>query len=294
MWKRYKRLKKFTRYCLISLLIAFGAFGWWQEIRVDSSNGDVGNDSIPQNLLPISSEHPDHHGAAMYPWQKRPASQLFAELPSQLTGYTQAQAADCNKVACIAITFDDGPDPVSTNMILDTLARHRATATFFLIGNRAAANVDVVRRITREGSEVGNHSFNHPLLTKIPASQIEEQVSGAQRAIVSAGIAAPIAMRPPYGAINQSVSNQIPMPIVLWNVDPRDWAEKEPAKITQNVSIQAKRGSIVLLHDRIATAAAMEAILDDLQKRFVLVSVTQLLNIKAESRGLYYSQFTRR
>ncbi len=295
MKARYRQLPKAVCYVLVYGLILFGVFGWWQEIRADGAGGDVGNDSVPQNAFHLEKEnHQGHHRHQPLPWQPTSATQAFAEQPEIRIAESQRAEVDCTKVACIALTFDDGPEPTATNVLLDSLAKHQAVATFFLIGNRAAAHPSLVKRMVLGGNEIGNHSFAHPFLTKIPPEQIDDQVAKAQQAIVAAGAPAPIAMRPPYGAMNKTVTDRVNMPLVLWNVDPHDWAEKDPNKIALAVTSQAKQGCILLLHERPTTAAAMDAILSDLQKRFVLVTVNKLLGLKPESRGQFFSQYTSR
>lgn len=228
------------------------------------------------------------------PWASENAVDVFASLPGRVLAAQTDKATDCSNAACIAVTFDDGPDKVSTPALLDVLARHKAVATFYLIGKKATDNPDLVRRIYLQGNEVGNHSWSHPFFTKIDDKLIEDQVARTQQAIANAGVPAPTTMRPPYGAVNKAALDHIIMPVVLWNVDPHDWAQNDPAKIAELVTVQAKQGSILLLHDHAATAAAMDAILTNLQQRFVLVTVSQLLNLQPSDHGQFYSQYTRR
>jgi peptidoglycan/xylan/chitin deacetylase (PgdA/CDA1 family) len=102
-------------------------------------------------------------------------------------------------------------------------------------------------------------------------------------------------MRPPYGAVNPTVQSSVPLPLVLWNIDPRDWAESDPVKIEATVLSQVKPGAIVLMHDsKHATAAAVAALLAELKKKYRLVTVSELLHLDQNSHGQYFSMYTHR
>jgi peptidoglycan/xylan/chitin deacetylase (PgdA/CDA1 family) len=217
----------------------------------------------------------------------------FAELPAKTLAVDQPP--DCSRVACLALTFDDGPDRDTTPVILSALEAAQVQATFFLIGSRVAPDHDIVQRMYRDHDDIGDHSWTHPDLTKLPPDQIASQIALTQAAISAAGVPAPTFVRPPYGAVNPTVLSSVPLPLVLWNVDPRDWAETDPAKIEATVETQVKPGAIVLMHDsKPATAAAVAAILTNLKTRYHLVTVSELLHITAESQGQYFSLYTHR
>ena len=106
-----------------------------------------------------------------------------------------------------ALTFDDGPDPETTPRLLDLLARHGAKATFFLVGKRAAKHPGLVARLAAEGHAIGNHSWDHPALSRLPAAAVAEQLRRAAAAIGDAPAAAdapalrrPEPREPPRGA----------------------------------------------------------------------------------------------
>jgi len=101
------------------------------------------------------------------------------------TPSSQAGPVDCNLAKCVAFTFDDGPAPF-TDRLLEVLNNSAAKATFFLIGNKVAANPDGAKRIAQAGMEIGNHSWEHPNLTTIPAADVPAQFSRAQDAIAAA------------------------------------------------------------------------------------------------------------
>src|SRR5258705_12474005 len=105
-----------------------------------------------------------------------------------LTGHVRRASADnvdCSQVKCVALTFDDGPSPY-TDRLLQILKDNDAKATFFLIGNKVAANPDGAKRIVEAGMEVGSHTWEHPNMTTIPTEAIPSQLSRASDAIRAA------------------------------------------------------------------------------------------------------------
>ncbi|WP_370109192.1 polysaccharide deacetylase family protein [Streptacidiphilus sp. MAP12-33] len=174
----------------------------------------------------------------------------------------------------VALTFDDGPDPVLTRTILAALARHRARATFFCVGLHVAALPDEVRRIAEAGHELGNHSWSHPFLPDLTPSQLCEQIDRTGEAIARVTGAEPTRFRPPYGSQTPQVLATLagrPTTVTLWDVDSRDWARPGPERIAATVLEAVRPGSVVLLHegggDRRQTAAALPAVLDGLLER---------------------------
>ncbi|WP_149831105.1 polysaccharide deacetylase family protein [Streptomyces tailanensis] len=183
---------------------------------------------------------------------------------------------DCEKVHCIALTFDDGPAVPETGTLLTYLAQHRARATFFVVGQNVAAHADLVRAEARAGHEVGNHSWNHPDLTKLTPEQVTHQLNRTSAAIKAATGTAPTVFRPPYGAINSTVRSATSLSPVLWTLDTEDWKYPDAAKIAEAVINKVRRNDVVLMHDIHATSvAAIPEILRTLTARgyhFVTVS----------------------
>jgi peptidoglycan/xylan/chitin deacetylase (PgdA/CDA1 family) len=171
----------------------------------------------------------------------------------------------------IALTFDDGPTPGVTDLILDELKQRKLHATFFMIGQRIAAAPDLARRVLAEGHEVGNHTFTHPKLTTLTDAQADEEIQRTQDIMAEMLNHRPAWFRPPYGALRQ---NQAGLPakrglgIVLGSVDPADWSQPGEAKIIGTVLAETKPGSIIICHDLYKqTAIAVGPILDGLVER---------------------------
>ncbi len=196
---------------------------------------------------------------------------------------------DCNKDACVALTFDDGPEPATTPRILDALESENAKATFFVIGNHVPGHESIVQREHALGNEVGNHSWSHPNFAKLTPVQMQDQLNKTQDIIVSTGVPAPRVFRLPYGSATPTMLNTIHMPIILWNVDPKDWHENNPANLVSVVEAQARPGAIIIMHDsKPTTAAAAHQIVQDLKAKYNLVTVSELLQLPADAQGEYF------
>src|SRR5580700_2121388 len=183
----------------------------------------------------------------------------------------------------IAMTFDDGPSSANTPRLLEILKQRNIKATFFLIGQNAAANPDIVRRILAEGHEVGNHSWTHPQLSKLSDDRVTAEITKTQDAIKDASGFSPTLLRPPYGAITPRqrawISSQFGLNVILWSVDPFDWKRPGASVITQRILSQVRPGAIILSHDiHKQTVDAMPATLDGLiAKGYKFATVSQLI-----------------
>ncbi|WP_126428559.1 polysaccharide deacetylase family protein [Brevibacillus marinus] len=190
----------------------------------------------------------------------------------------------------VALTFDDGPDLVYTPRVLDVLKKHKVKATFFLIGNRAAAHPEIVKRIVREGHELGNHSYTHPNLPKLKAEAFHGEVLRTQGVIAKHGGYRPRIIRPPYGEINEEQIKWLAsqgFTMVNWNVDSLDWKGLSGDQVADNVLSNITTGAIVLQHsaggmgeDLNGTIDALPKIIKKLKADGVsFVTVSQLLNL---------------
>lgn len=193
----------------------------------------------------------------------------------------------------IALTFDDGPG-AETDRLLDVLEKNNAHATFFMIGKNASARPDTVKRMKKLGCELGNHTWNHPQLTKLDASGISSELDTTNRAINSACGEPATVFRPPYGAFNSTVLSVSEMPAILWSVDTLDWKTKSKTE-TYKAIMNAKDGDIVLMHDihSWSVEAAIEAIPELVKKGYQLVTVSEMAKIRngGLSAGKKYFSF---
>ncbi|HAS74428.1 MAG TPA: hypothetical protein DCS67_09815, partial [Clostridiales bacterium UBA8960] len=144
----------------------------------------------------------------------------------------------------IAITFEDGPHPIYTELILDTLKSRKTVSTFFVIGNRALEYPEMLMRIHDEGHLIGNHSWSHPQLTRLTNENILDQISKTQDTIAEITGYTPYLYRPPYGIYNENVVTHARMPAILWSIDPKDLLYHDASYITNYVLDHAFDGAI--------------------------------------------------
>ncbi|MCD2441110.1 polysaccharide deacetylase family protein [Agromyces sp. SYSU K20354] len=187
-----------------------------------------------------------------------------------------ADPIDCTLVACASITFDDGPTSL-TDGLIDLLHEWRAPATFYLQGVNVEKRPEVAKRLVAEGHELGNHTWNHPALTKLPDPEVRAQVKRTQTAIAAATGVTARSLRPPYGDVDKRVRGVVGLPIVLWDVDTLDWTEPGSEVVAERAVGESSRGSIVLMHDtHSGTVAAVPDVVDGLRDRgFTLATVTE-------------------
>lgn len=186
----------------------------------------------------------------------------------------------------IALTFDDGPNPIYTPQILAVLQKYEVKATFFDVGYLISDYPNILRQEYRDGNVVGNHSWSHPELTLLSASSILSQLTRTSDAIQAAISVRPAFFRPPYGAFNRTVlaeANALGVTTVLWNDTAGDWTLPGVSVIAKRILSQARNGGIILLHDgggdRSQTVAALPMFITALKNRgFSFVTMQQLVD----------------
>jgi cellulose synthase/poly-beta-1,6-N-acetylglucosamine synthase-like glycosyltransferase/peptidoglycan/xylan/chitin deacetylase (PgdA/CDA1 family) len=181
----------------------------------------------------------------------------------------------------IALTFDDGPDPGWTPQVLDTLARHGAHATFFVIGSKVNEHPDLVRRMVAEGHEVGVHTFTHRELITLVPWQRDLELTLSQNALAGAVGVNAVLMRPPYSSTPDAMSAQEFEAVasvttgryltVLTDLDTKDWSNAGVDAIVAAGTPAPGSGAVVMMHDgggdRSQTVAALDRLLTDLAGR---------------------------
>jgi cellulose synthase/poly-beta-1,6-N-acetylglucosamine synthase-like glycosyltransferase/peptidoglycan/xylan/chitin deacetylase (PgdA/CDA1 family)/spore germination protein YaaH len=251
--------------------------------RVVTMDGD---DTLPVGYRPIAAE----------------------TMTSYPLSYTVEQTG-CRLKLCgdpaneVALSFDDGPDPVWTPKVLDILKKYNVVGTFFMIGAEAQDNVGVMRRVYREGHEIGNHTWFHPDISEISTADLDLELNLTERLFASELGVQPLYFRPPYSIDQEPDTNDQAAPayriqqlgyiIVGDKIDTGDWDEhprKTPQEITDSVFQQISdmktrswmRGSIILLHDgggdRSTTVAALPVLIETLRARgYKIVPVSELM-----------------
>mgnify|MGYP000978535383 CR=1 FL=1 len=214
---------------------------------------------------------------------QNPTARKFANIPKPAEKPKPAPAAPTPTVAnkTIALTFDDGPGPYTAHL-LDILDQYGAKATFFLIGSKVSGQASVVRSIQARGHQLGNHSWSHPELPKLSVDQIAGEIDRTNETIRQATGVKPSILRPPYGAVNGVVLEQLRlrnMSSILWSVDTRDWADRNSQIVCSRAVAGARPGAVILMHDIHQTSVnAVPCILSSLKQQGYSFVTIQRLN----------------
>lgn len=171
------------------------------------------------------------------------------------------------------LTFDDGPHPIHTDRILDTLKAHNIRATFFMVGANVERHPDIVRRVVAEKHLIGNHSYSHPFLTALTRAEVEREIGQTEnilRQYTQPG--RPKLLRPPHGAFNPmvvEVAQAHGYDLKLWNAGTRDWHpwhQPHGWVWTGCLVVRLLEDSTVSMHDNLPTTAHyLDVFLDRLE-----------------------------
>ncbi len=185
----------------------------------------------------------------------------------------------------IALTFDDGPDKDKTPEILDILKQNDIKATFFIVGENAEHNEDIIECIIRDGHEIGNHTFAHKYLGGKMRAVVEREIDLCDDVIYNHAEYNSVVFRPPggiYDATLRAVCAERGYAVVLWSIDTRDWAGTSASEIENEILKCVEDGSIILMHDNIYgeahTAEALRNVIPKLKKLgYSFVTVSELI-----------------
>lgn len=185
----------------------------------------------------------------------------------------------------IALTFDDGPHSEKTPGILDILKENEVKATFFIVGENAAGNEEIIERIISEGHEIGNHTFGHKYLFKVDRRVMEREIDLCDDEIFNHSEYNARIFRPPGGIYNDllaDVCNERGYDMVLWSIDTRDWAGTSAEDIEREILDNVEDGAIILLHDYVCgeshTDVALKSVIPKLKELgYSFVTVSELI-----------------
>ncbi|MEU9052328.1 polysaccharide deacetylase family protein [Streptomyces sp. NPDC048384] len=227
--------------------------------------------------------------------QARPALKPSSYRLQPLTGYGPPRVAPrrtlirrepllsvSGRGRTMVLTFDDGPDPRYTPHILDTLREYDVRAMFFVCGEMVAENGDLLARMADEGHVVGNHTWSHPLLTRLSTRRIREEMERTSDVIEDTYGERPVWFRAPYGAWNRTafrLGAELGMDPLAWTVDTLDWTAPGTRTIVDRVENGAAPGVVVLSHDaggdRSQSVRALRAYLPQLLDSGYFVTVPE-------------------
>ncbi len=186
----------------------------------------------------------------------------------------------------IALSFDDGPHPYYTPLILEILAEYGIRATFFMVGENVGYYSEAAEAVAAAGHEIGNHTFSHRKFNSMSEHEMLREIAACEDAIASVSEAKPHFIRPPEGQFNDTmrrVIGTLDYRIVLWDVDTRDWAHTPPDTICTHILDTVQAGDIILMHDFIGhdspTPEALRLVIPALLERgYHFVTVGELVD----------------
>lgn len=191
----------------------------------------------------------------------------------------------------IALTFDDGPSH-NTSKLLDILNKYQVKATFFLVGTNIKREESVVKKMASYGMEIGNHTYNHRILSRLSTENIKLEVEKTNDLIYDITGKYPTIFRPSYGQSSKKIRKSSSMPIVIWNIDTLDWKYHSSNRIVNSVLSKVKEGDIILMHDLYTSSInAVDKLIPELLERgYMPVTVSELFyyhNIELHEGRVY-------
>ena len=151
----------------------------------------------------------------------------------------------------VFLTFDDGPDPVNTVSVINTLKEYGVSGTFFFTRENIRRFPDVVRMTYEAGFPIGLHSYSHPHFTNLSAEEIIDELNRTNDELERITGSRATIMRPPYGSLDEreiAIINEMDLAIYLWSLDTLDWAQSDANEILRNVQDYLRPGEIILMH----------------------------------------------
>ncbi len=230
------------------------------------------------------------HGSNVPPALVTPKTNVHSEISEDVPSRLHRIAEDLplrnrnDRPRLIALTFDDGPYPIFTPLLLDTLRDLHVPATFFLIGHDAVQWPEITRRIEANGNEVADHTYTHPDLDRESDATVRSEILQGRDVLwqFTHDPSVRTLMRPPHGRYTErtlKVAQSLGYSVVLWTDDSGDWRTLTPAQIQRHLLIHATAPEIVLLHSgKLATIEALPEVVARFERAgYKFLTVGQLL-----------------
>ena len=207
----------------------------------------------------------------------------------KLNFFVQAACRGDSRTKRVALTFDDGPDPVATPVLLEVLRRHQVKAAFFPIGTKVRDDPEMIKQIDREGHILGNHSFKHAWWTNfLISSALDREIEKAQEVIGDAVGKVPAYFRPPIGLTNPHLRRALKkqrLSVMGWDIRPFD-TTASTEKVIDRVLKRIRNGSIIALHDTGRVPADLARLTDELitkikERNYTFIELEELTGIRA-------------
>lgn len=245
--------------------------------------------------LPRREKPPFHHRIALR-LKRDVIAHAYNALASPFYGAVTRVGTD---EPCVALTFDDGPDPHWTPQVLEVLAKHGARATFFCVGRSVAKHREVVEAAVRAGHVVGSHTDSHASLTSLSAGDVAEEIRAGHEAL--GDLASPL-FRPPFGHYDLKVARAVKsqrVHCVLWESHVGDWLPLPQGELARRIRCALRPGAVVLLHDAVISPApgvltertrllaALDEVLSTNEDGFRFVTVPELMEKGRTLRAMF-------
>jgi len=253
-------------------------------ITIPEQDTDIKENKITKTVYPIlgqSNKLSQKEKANMDVWRSN-----IVELTKKNIDTLFVNGFTNEKKVCL--TFDDGPDLVSTPKALNILKENNIKASFFFVGQSIKLYPNVVRETFNNGNLVLSHSYSHPEFTKLREENINTQLQMTENEIYKIIEKRPAIVRPPFGDINQATIGMLSKAnykTVLWSIDTLDWSQKEKDNIVNNVVNNVRPGEIILMHtagDKNTSMDALPVIITKLKEMgYTFVTLDDLLKVNA-------------
>ena len=278
--RRRRRVALVGALTLLVVLVALvatssGSSGSWDPVRL--------REGAIEDLPKLRLEQQANAAAAALQRQKHQRAKEDDAVAATLakTPFVRQAGAQHREVA---LTFDDGPG-IYTERVLDALRRGHAKGTFFVIGRQISSFPLPLQRSVAEGNELGDHTWDHPDVTKLTPKDLTAEIDDQAAALEKDGIPRPRLFRPPYGAYNDATlatTVRQHMLTVMWTIDSSDYIARDPVALSTYVLGLAQPGAIILMHDaggdRTVTSRALPLIVRGLARAgYKMVTVPRLL-----------------
>lgn len=256
--------------------VFYGAFFSNDNVRVISDSAEIARMLAPSYSVDIPASA-----------KNAPFSDMIAANISATLKESDVRDIDPDK-PMVALTFDDGPREGNTEQILEALDAVDGRATFFMVGTNVENYPDTVKAVAEQGSELANHSYNHPQLTTLGTDGAMEQINHTNDLIYNTAGIRPAIGRPPYGSINNEIITASGMEWFNWSVDTLDWKSRNADSVCDVILSEVGDRDVILMHDiHDSTVEAAVRIIPKLHEMgYQLVTISELAEVEGGAENV--------
>lgn len=262
--------------------------GWWEH---HIGEGGTVAETLPESVVEgIPAALYPAYPSPFRPLPERQETEALTEPATETEAATEGEEivyhSRHNDRMEIALSFDDGPHPRLTPVILEILEEYGIKATFFMVGENVGYYPAAARAVVEAGHEIGNHTFSHRKFGRMGRADMEREIVSCEEAIAALTERPVRFIRPPEGEMSETVrrvAGDLRYRVILWDVDTRDWAHTPPDEISRHILDTVQAGDIILMHDFIGydspTPEALRRVIPALLERgYRFVTVGELVD----------------